>query len=213
MFLQGSSTKADTSSLDHKERLQEDDTAATRVGASNSTVASDSAASEESTIANQPTIRQSIADYDDDSQESSHHDDAKEINAWRELFLLEFIKLPYGPSEKEIRQRIRFFHHHSGMTQNELDEERKRYERICYRQSPRSIKPFEIDGRPKTYQLDRIKCWVNFDQHLIGRHPAWPKDYNPVCTKKELLDAELFAHDDDTFSEYTTQSVTASSLT
>ena len=36
--------------LDHKERLQEDDTAATRGGASNPMVASDAAASEESIL-------------------------------------------------------------------------------------------------------------------------------------------------------------------
>ena len=212
LVLSGSSIKVGTSLPDHKERLQEDDTAATRGSPSNPTVASDPAASEESTSSDQPTVRQSTADCNDGSRESSPDDASEEIDTWREHFLLEIIKLPYGPSEKEIRHRIRFFHNHSGMTQDELDEARKPYERVCYRQTPRSIEPFEIDGRPETYQLDRIKCWVNFDQHLIGRHPAWPKDYNPVCTKKELLDAELFAQDDDAFSEYTTQSVTASSL-
>ena len=83
---------------------------------------------------------------------------------------------------------------------------------MCYRQSSGITKPCEIDGRPETYQLDQIKYWVNFDLHLTGRHPVWPKDYDPICTKKELLDAELFAEDDDAFSVYTTQSVTTSSL-
>ena len=208
----GSSTKVDNSLPDHQESLQEDDTAATRGGPSNPIMASDPAASEQPTSGDQSPIRQSNADCNDGSREPSPDDASEEIETWRERFLLEFINLAYGPSEKEIRQRIQFFHNHSGMTQDELDEARKPYERVCYRQSARSILPFEIDGRPETYQLDRIKCWVNFDLHLVGTHPVWPKDYVPVCTKKELLDAELFARDDDALSEYTMQSVTVPSL-
>lgn len=204
--------KVDTSSPDHKERLQEDDTAATSGGPFNPIEASDPAASEESICGYQSTTRVSNVDCNDGSRESSPDDSSEDIDTWREHFLLEFIKLPYGPSEKEVRDRIQFFGSRSGMTQDELDEARKQYERVCYRQSPRSLGHFEIDGRPETYQLDRIKCWVNFNLHLIGRHPAWPKDYNSVCTKKELLDAYLFAQDDDAFSEYTIQSETASTF-
>lgn len=206
------SIKVDTSSPDHKERLQEDDTAATRGGPFNPIEASDPAASEESISGYQSTPRVSNVDCNDGSRESSPDDSSEDIDTWREHFLLEFIKLPYGPSEKEVRDRIQFFGSRSGMTQDELDEARKQYERVCYRQSPRSLGHFEIDGRPETYQLDRIKCWVNFNLHLIGRHPAWPKDYNSVCTKKELLDAYQFAQDDDAFSEYTIQSETASTF-
>ena len=95
------------------------------------------------------------------------------------------------------------------MTQDEVNLARKPYERVCYRQSPRINEPFQIDGRPETYQLDRIKRWVNLDMHL--RHPLWPKDYVPVCTKKELQEAELHAQDDDAFSVYTMLTETASS--
>ena len=206
------SIKVDTSSADHKERLQADDTAATRGGPFNPMEASGPAASEESISGYQSTTRVSNVDCNDGSRESSPADLSEDTDAWREHFLLEFIKLPYGPSEKEVRDHIQFFRSRSGMTQDELDEARKQYERVCYRQSPRSSGPFEIDGRPETYQLDRIKCWVNFNLHLTGRHPAWPKDYNSVCTKQELRDADLFAQDDDAVSEYTIQSVTASNF-
>ena len=206
------SIKVDTSSPDHKERLQADDTAATRGGPFNPMEASDPAASEESISGHQSTTRVSNVDCNDGSRESSPDDSSEDIDAWREHFLLEFIKLPYGPSEKEVRDCVQFFRSRSGMTQDELDEARKQYERVCYRQSPRSLAPFEIDGRPETYQLDRIKCWVNFNLHLTGRHTAWPKDYNSVCTKQELRDADRFAQDDDAVSEYTIQSVTASNF-
>ena len=212
LVLLPSSIKVDTLFSDDTERLQENDAAATRDGPPDPIVASDPAASEEFTSGDQPDIEQSTTVYNDSSRESSPDDASEEIDNWRERFLLEFSKLPYGPSEIEIRERIQFFHHSSGMTQYELNEARKPYERVCYRRSPRSLEPFSIDGRPETYQLDRIKTWVNFDLHLVSRHSVWPEGYDPVCTMAELQDAELFAQDDDAFSEYTMQSVTASSL-
>ena len=208
----GNSIKVDTSSPDHKERLQQDDTVATRGGPFNPMEASDPAASEESISGYRSTTRVSSVDCNHDSREPSPDGSSEDIDTWREHFLLELIKTPYGPSEKEVRDRIQFFRNPSGMTQAELDEARKQYERVCYRQCDRSLGPFEIDGRPETYQLDRIKCWVNFNMHLIGTPPVWPKDYDSVCTKKELLDAGSFAQDDDAVSEYTIESVTASNF-
>ena len=216
-----SSLKDDTLLPDHKDRLQEDDTAATSSGASNPMVASDLVAPEESTSGDQrQSLRRSRAgsshisttDYNDSVRESFPDDASEELDTWREQFILEFITLPYGPSEEEIRRRIHFFQDHSGMTQDEIDEARKPYERVCYRQSPRSNEPFLIDGRIETYELDRIKCWVNFNRHLTRRHPAWPEHYQPICTEGELLNALVYAQDDDAVSMYTTQSVTASSL-
>ena len=59
------------------------------------------------------------------------------LEVWREQFIRDFVKPPYTLKEDKVRRRIRYFPSPNGMTQDEIKETRRPYERVYYRASPR----------------------------------------------------------------------------
>ena len=82
------------------------------------------------------------------------------------------------------------------ISKRSLDADQRRYERGCFSKRESFTESFSIFGRLETEQFDRLKCWVQFNLHMMYYGHVWPDGYEPVSSAGELKQLE----DDDDLS-------------
>lgn len=53
------------------------------------------------------------------------------------------------------------------------------YERHVLKGNSRETQPIRVYGTSELYELDRLKCWVNFNSHKDDSRNPWPPRYTP----------------------------------
>ena len=66
----------------------------------------------------------------------------------------------------------------------QLARERLALEEACAQKRVMEVRSFRVHGKPKTFDHDRLKCWVLLNRHL--HEETWPKGYVPETSVEEL---------------------------
>ncbi len=75
----------------------------------------------------------------------------------------------------------------------ELAKERRRLEEVCAEKRVLDVQPFRVYGTRESFDYDRLKCWVLFNQHL--HDDDWPKGY-VQAPMEELSDGNYKEEDE-----------------
>ena len=62
---------------------------------------------------------------------------------------------------------------------NVITKEWMNYERHVWKGNSRETQPIRVYGTRELYELDRLKCWVNFNSHKDDSRKPWPPGYTP----------------------------------
>ena len=104
---------------------------------------------------------------------------------YKEVLLQEALRYPYAL--KDIAKMKRYLCFDDEEDPNALKipaadtikKEWINYERHVLKGNIRETQPIRVYGTSELYELDRLKCWVNFNSHKDDSRKPWPPRYTP----------------------------------
>ena len=108
---------------------------------------------------------------------------------FKDLLFQEAKQWSYAPADARLKELMHFEDDDDeswAPSSEKLGAEQRRYEMYARNSAEKDTQPIHIYGTPAWYELDRLRLWVNINQHRDGS--PWPPDYEPVSSDSDIVD-------------------------